>query len=228
MSKKRLVEKVNGVKVRYHRCSCCGNKAVWMYAPGSSGRIFYCDDCVPRGCSCNVDCIDEEYHRGDLKNNGDRKFLYWDKGCGIDDLNEETAFTEYDKEKVYYFEELDEKGRRAPCCEFWYDKDGFELMIPIIAIMKNDLINAINIVEKRNYLGSSDIKWKELKKWINNKEEEFFNYHTIFDEIKDWLYSNHSSTHIFIEKFYKGYCNSLRNICREKKKQFVDYKTDIF
>ena len=109
-----------------------------------------------------------------------------------------------------------------------YDKDGFELMIPIIAIMKNDLINAINIVEKRNYLGSSDIKWKELKKWINDREEEFFNYHTIFDEIKDWLYSNHSNPHIFIEKFYKGYCNSLRNICRGKKKQFVDYKTDIF
>ena len=33
----------------------CGKVAVWDYMPGySSGSNPYsCDDCVPRGCSCN-------------------------------------------------------------------------------------------------------------------------------------------------------------------------------
>lgn len=30
----------------------CGKPAVWMYAPGTGN---YCEDCVSRGCSCNID-----------------------------------------------------------------------------------------------------------------------------------------------------------------------------
>lgn len=30
----------------------CGELAVWFYMPGDS---CYCDKCVPRGCSCNLD-----------------------------------------------------------------------------------------------------------------------------------------------------------------------------
>ena len=33
-------------------CDKCHNKAVWFYMPGTEK---YCDDCVPRGCSCNID-----------------------------------------------------------------------------------------------------------------------------------------------------------------------------
>lgn len=33
-------------------CNKCNNKAVWFYMPSSD--IQYCDDCVPRGCSCNI------------------------------------------------------------------------------------------------------------------------------------------------------------------------------
>lgn len=32
-------------------CKKCGAVAVWLYMPGTS---TYCDDCVPRGCSCNL------------------------------------------------------------------------------------------------------------------------------------------------------------------------------
>jgi hypothetical protein len=32
-------------------CKKCGKMAVWHYVP--SGKSNYCDDCVPRGCSCN-------------------------------------------------------------------------------------------------------------------------------------------------------------------------------
>ncbi len=31
-------------------CDKCNRFAVWVYAPGYSR--FYCDSCVPRGCSC--------------------------------------------------------------------------------------------------------------------------------------------------------------------------------
>ena len=54
------------------RCDKCHwRKAVWYYAPGHSIR---CDECVPRGCSCN---------------------------------QEEDGT-----------EQLDEKGRKVPCCEW--------------------------------------------------------------------------------------------------------------
>ena len=32
----------------------CGKLAVWWYMPNTTYPV-YCDDCVKRGCSCNVD-----------------------------------------------------------------------------------------------------------------------------------------------------------------------------
>lgn len=34
-------------------CNKCHALAVWLYMPG--GDIYYCDDHVPRGCSCMTD-----------------------------------------------------------------------------------------------------------------------------------------------------------------------------
>ena len=56
----------------------CGKLAVWYYMPNDNEWVA-CDDCVPRGCSCN---------------------------------NEE---------------DVDEKGRKLPCCEWWYDENGWEI-----------------------------------------------------------------------------------------------------
>lgn len=36
----------------------CGELAVWFYMPGDGAC---CDDCVPRGCTCNKYPIDEDY-----------------------------------------------------------------------------------------------------------------------------------------------------------------------
>ena len=63
--------------------------AVW-FAMSFDGA--WCDDCVPRGCSCN-------------------KFP-------PDYATEETM------DKVEWVEVLDEQGRKLPCCEIWFDKDG--------------------------------------------------------------------------------------------------------
>ena len=48
-----------------NKCDC-GKKAVWLYMPSYTGpqhNDYYCDDCVPRGCSCNAElkdnCIDD-------------------------------------------------------------------------------------------------------------------------------------------------------------------------
>lgn len=36
-----------------HLCikNTCTKMAVWFYLPGKED-IYYCDDCVPRGCTC--------------------------------------------------------------------------------------------------------------------------------------------------------------------------------
>lgn len=57
------------------KCECgCGKVATWCYLP-NDGDWYCCDDCVPRGCSCNND--------------------------------------------------LDDKGRKEPCCEWFYDEKGW-------------------------------------------------------------------------------------------------------
>jgi len=42
-----------------YKCHICNKKATWDYAPSSPVLEFYnrffCDDCVPRGCSCQCD-----------------------------------------------------------------------------------------------------------------------------------------------------------------------------
>lgn len=43
----------NGPK-KYHFCDKCSEPAVWWYMP-SCHDMYYCDDHVSRGCSCNVD-----------------------------------------------------------------------------------------------------------------------------------------------------------------------------
>lgn len=41
-----------------HKCYKCDKMAVWYYMPADKLRIemeyYYCDNCVPRGCSCNI------------------------------------------------------------------------------------------------------------------------------------------------------------------------------
>jgi len=44
----------------------CGKIAVWSYAPATSNKRnpYYCDDCVPRGCSCNDEYEDDDPQYG--------------------------------------------------------------------------------------------------------------------------------------------------------------------
>jgi len=94
------------------KCNC-GKVATWLYMPSNDfNNPFCCDNCVPRGCSCNNryigdgnDFVDET---PDLSEDGvegkDWKWLEKDKSwCYIDD-----------------------KGIQWPCCEWDYDEEGYE------------------------------------------------------------------------------------------------------
>ena len=71
-------------------CCICGKNATWSYMPGASD---YCDDCVPRGCSCNLE--------------PKPKFDY------IETYEEEPHNPEH------WQKAKDDKGRELPCCEYW-------------------------------------------------------------------------------------------------------------
>lgn len=82
--------------------------------PGySNGKDFYCDDCVPRGCSCNVFSLDEF----PIDGTSEKNYIFWNKAL--------TEFTHGKTDESAYYEEVDEKGRRFPCCEFSYDEEGY-------------------------------------------------------------------------------------------------------
>jgi hypothetical protein len=82
----------------------CGKDAIWVYAPGytSGDNPYHCDDCVPRGCFCNINYISDKLNPPD-----DTKDWKW--------IEEGISW-------CY----IDEKGREYPCCEYMYDENGFE------------------------------------------------------------------------------------------------------
>lgn len=87
----------------------CKSKAVWFYMPGSSGNR-YCDEHVPRGCSCNNYYVSSEL-------NGDHyEFL----PEGIE--NVDWKWIEQDK----YWCRIDKKGREFPCCEYDREDEDYE------------------------------------------------------------------------------------------------------
>lgn len=82
----------------------CGNLATWLYMPADEcTESAFCDDCVPRGCSCNI---------------------YEVAFFGFPNGREELDWKWNDEAHICY-EELD-NGKQLPCCEYDYDKDGFD------------------------------------------------------------------------------------------------------
>jgi len=89
----------------------CGKLATWAYGPGHANEHpYYCDDCVPRGCSCNREYTPDS-KEGLLNGFGyyptaDEKFKW---------LKENICWTP-----------VDDKGREFPCIEYCENTDGFE------------------------------------------------------------------------------------------------------
>lgn len=59
MASQACIRNIQSTKVKMSSkitCNNCPEMAVWMYLPQSKDKPydgFYCDGCVPRGCSCN-------------------------------------------------------------------------------------------------------------------------------------------------------------------------------
>jgi hypothetical protein len=74
----------------------CGAPAVWEMAPCDSFGE-YCDECVPRGCSCNAKSY--PYKAGGAQHRDDRgrllpcvEFDYWPEGFPAGDRAEAEAY----------------------------------------------------------------------------------------------------------------------------------------
>jgi len=86
----------------------CGKTATWVYLPYSSVKTdspYYCDECVPRGCTCNYENILELAYEEATGEEG--KDWHW-----------------VEKDKTW--ERLDDSGKPYPCCEYDYEKEGFD------------------------------------------------------------------------------------------------------
>lgn len=136
------------MKKRYKKCSCCNKTATWLYMPSGDGKRWYCDDCVPRGCTCNL-C--------DLEFNGNpnekTKIIWWSKDAydkkwkEDDTVSLESLATKERMPDSFYYEYVDEKGRRSPCCEYW-DIDDEEMEQRQYTISKK---NINKILEESKY-----------------------------------------------------------------------------
>jgi hypothetical protein len=48
------------------KCHKCKEEAQWCYSPHPDPDNYYCDDCIPRGCSCMRDLETDEFLTDDL------------------------------------------------------------------------------------------------------------------------------------------------------------------
>lgn len=119
------MKKIQSVKEFANKEKCdCGNIATWCYMPGG-GTDYYCEQCVPRGCSCNWTYADKNAYgpeplEEDLMPEGiEGKDWKWVIRKGDENMEEISL-----KDKVWT--DLDENGQEYPCCEFWHSKDGWD------------------------------------------------------------------------------------------------------
>jgi len=89
----------------------CGNLAVWDLMSSNKYYPYFCDGCVPRGCSCNdnftsshPDASFDGVNIGYDPPIGDVRIKWKESGkwCHVDEI-----------------------GREYPCCEFSYSLEGF-------------------------------------------------------------------------------------------------------
>jgi len=86
------------LRVKLGRCDCW-KKGTWYYAPARKNENpWACDECVPRGCSCNL-----ELRAGVTE-------MFDDDGITINPISD-------------YWQPHDLFGRQYPCCEWLYVGD---------------------------------------------------------------------------------------------------------
>lgn len=113
---KTLTMNLNTTQTKTIKYQCeCGKLATWSYMPNTSQPCYtyYCDDCVPRGCSCN-----EEYTVKSPQAH--------ENGYGEDPPTDGNRYWKWiDKDIRWAY--TDNKGRELPCIEYWHSDDGYEV-----------------------------------------------------------------------------------------------------
>ena len=121
----------------------CGNQSVYWYAPGYVGKSeeqsYFCEDCVPRGCSCNWEHMDEDWAEKPPTDGSKWKWVILEGKDGYVETKEGEMWTH-----------LDEKGREYPCCEFWYEEKGCETP-ETITLYCSVTDNELDFIVKSNY-----------------------------------------------------------------------------
>lgn len=102
----------------------CGNEAVWCYLPGfiNGENPYFCDNCISSnddkiGCTCNWK---HSKSNDTLPTVEEGKDWLWVQHDGSDNSPKVT------KEDGIWIK-LDKLGRPLPCCEYTYEKNGFEI-----------------------------------------------------------------------------------------------------
>lgn len=114
--------------MKYFLCDC-GKKAEWAYMPSCDWYPYYCDECVPRGCSCNDEYeYEHEERQGEIKTVSINEIIAWYNKTGMKWIW---------KEEGKSISHVDELGRLLPCCEFWHDKNGWEASEDEINLFRN-------------------------------------------------------------------------------------------
>lgn len=184
------------MKKRIHRCSMCDNDAKWYYMPHTNGRRYYCDNHVPRGCSCNKYSIHEF---GEPETS--QKF-YW--------CNKEETIYEY----------LDDNNLPYPCCEFDYEENGQEFIEPVYVIDKEIVVSIYNDTKHKL---KDDIKMMQsIESFINSIGNKYLVYNRFMKRISEitqhWCkgFMNNGQ---HIVNFY----NSFREQCYRQRKAIWSY-----
>ena len=167
-------------KPRIHRCSKCNRTAVWMYMPGRYGHYMYCDEHVPRGCSCNN--YDLEYDGEPEKY---RPVAWWSR----DNQNLEKIDT-VRKKNSYHYQYLYD-GKLLPCCEYDHEPEGIEFLdmvtITPVSDVKKAITMALNRVDNYNK-NKSDFYRQSVLEILSKCERRsrYVNHNQFMQALKDF------------------------------------------
>ena len=166
-----------------YKCGTCGALATWNYMPGYEGKTdedsYLCENCVSRGCSCNNYSVRKEDWDNGIVPAGDIDF------CDAKPEEKDKPFKWLDD---HTWTHVDDKEREYPCCEYTYEKEGFDvytdeeivqinllidesikLQLRLQIELKQQLSNESVILEIKEKISILDEKRKQIKeKGIEN------------------------------------------------------------
>ena len=174
---------------RKHKCCECGKTAVWFNEYGTNNRTkYYCEDCVPRGAICNIDNIQDIGEP-----NPNKKIMWWDEFSLQKDFLKNGTLER--TKNSFYYEELDEEGRRSPSDEFTYSPRGFDKKYEDknYLITYDDILESVDACNKCLTLDEefeiSDLLGEIFLEYRNLKDLYSIDYNLFMSKVGDVIFS---------------------------------------